>query len=103
MSASEPVIAIFFGSQGSVALNKVIADSLPIFEKNGAQLLHAVGKSNQLPKAAPNYKPVSYIEDMASSSTACKNDLHDVRNLRRSIAFWSSLETSGSRSALPNM
>ena len=70
MSASEPVIAIFFGSQGSVALNKVIADSLPIFEKNGAQLLHAVGKSNQLPKAAPNYKPVSYLEDMASTYLA---------------------------------
>jgi UDP-N-acetylglucosamine--N-acetylmuramyl-(pentapeptide) pyrophosphoryl-undecaprenol N-acetylglucosamine transferase len=70
MSASEPVITIFFGSQGSVALNKVIADSLPIFEKNGAQLLHAVGKSNQLPKAGPSYKPVSYIEDMASTYLA---------------------------------
>jgi UDP-N-acetylglucosamine--N-acetylmuramyl-(pentapeptide) pyrophosphoryl-undecaprenol N-acetylglucosamine transferase len=70
MGASEPVIAIFFGSQGSVALNKVIADSLPIFEKTGAQMLHAVGKSNQLPKAGPNYKPVSYIEDMASTYLA---------------------------------
>jgi UDP-N-acetylglucosamine--N-acetylmuramyl-(pentapeptide) pyrophosphoryl-undecaprenol N-acetylglucosamine transferase len=65
MSGSAPVIAIFFGSQGSVALNKVIADSLPVFEKAGAQVLHAVGKSNQLPKAGPSYKPVSYIEDMA--------------------------------------
>ncbi len=65
MSGSAPVIAIFFGSQGSVALNKVIAESLPVFEKAGAQVLHAVGKSNQLPKAGPNYKPVSYIEDMA--------------------------------------
>jgi UDP-N-acetylglucosamine--N-acetylmuramyl-(pentapeptide) pyrophosphoryl-undecaprenol N-acetylglucosamine transferase len=65
MSDSAPVIAIFFGSQGSVALNKVIAESLPIFEKTGAQILHAVGKSNQLPKAGPSYKPVSYIEDMA--------------------------------------
>ena len=70
MSEKAPVIAIFFGSQGSVVLNKVIADSLPIFEKNGAQLLHAVGKSNQLPKAGPNYKPVSYIEDMASTYLA---------------------------------
>jgi UDP-N-acetylglucosamine--N-acetylmuramyl-(pentapeptide) pyrophosphoryl-undecaprenol N-acetylglucosamine transferase len=65
MSDSAPVIAIFFGSQGSVALNKVIAESLPVFEKAGAQVLHAVGKSNQLPKAGPSYKPVSYIEDMA--------------------------------------
>lgn len=65
MSEGAPVIAIFFGSQGSVALNKVIADSLPIFEMTGAQVLHAVGKSNQLPIARPRYKPVSYIEDMA--------------------------------------
>ena len=70
MSEKAPVIAIFFGSQGSVALNKVIADSLPIFEKNGAQLLHAVGKSNQLPKAGPDYKPVSYLDDMASTYLA---------------------------------
>ena len=65
MSAGSPLIAIFFGSQGSVALNKVIADSLPILKRTGAQILHAVGKSNQLPKVEPSYKPVSYIEDMA--------------------------------------
>ena len=70
MSDSAPVIAIFFGSQGSVALNKVIADSLPFFSKTGAQLLHAVGKSNQLPKVGPNYKPVPYIEDMADTYLA---------------------------------
>jgi len=70
MSDSAPVIAIFFGSQGSVALNKVIAESLPVFEKAGAQVLHAVGKSNQLPKAGPSYKPVSYIEDMAGTYLA---------------------------------
>jgi UDP-N-acetylglucosamine--N-acetylmuramyl-(pentapeptide) pyrophosphoryl-undecaprenol N-acetylglucosamine transferase len=70
MSGGAPVIAIFFGSQGSVALNKVIAESLPIFEKTGAQILHAVGKSNQLPKAGPSYKPVSYIEDMAGTYLA---------------------------------
>ncbi len=70
MSDSAPVIAIFFGSQGSVALNKVIAGSLPVFEKAGAQVLHAVGKSNQLPNVGPNYKPVPYIEDMAGTYLA---------------------------------
>ena len=70
MSDSAPVIAIFFGSQGSVALNKVIAESLPVFEKAGAQVLHAVGKSNQLPNVGPNYKPVPYIEDMAGTYLA---------------------------------
>ena len=67
---SSPVIAIFFGSQGSVALNKVIAAALPIFAKSGAQLLHAVGKANQLPTAANGYKPVSYIDDMAATYLA---------------------------------
>jgi UDP-N-acetylglucosamine--N-acetylmuramyl-(pentapeptide) pyrophosphoryl-undecaprenol N-acetylglucosamine transferase len=70
VSDSAPSIVIFFGSQGSVALNKVIADSLPIFNAVGAHLLHAVGKSNQLPEAGPNYKPVPYIEDMASAYLA---------------------------------
>ncbi|MEY2769244.1 MAG: hypothetical protein RL359_880 [Actinomycetota bacterium] len=67
---SAPVVAIFFGSQGSVALNKVIADALPKFQQNGAQLLHAVGKANPLPNSQPNYKPVSYIEDMATAYLA---------------------------------
>jgi len=65
LNSSAPVIAIFFGSQGSVALNKVIAQSLPIFQASGAQLLHAVGKANQLPESAQNYSPVPYIQDMA--------------------------------------
>jgi UDP-N-acetylglucosamine--N-acetylmuramyl-(pentapeptide) pyrophosphoryl-undecaprenol N-acetylglucosamine transferase len=67
---SAPVIVIFFGSQGSVALNKVIADSLPTFKVSGAQLLHAVGKANQLPNTDLNYKPVPYIEDMATAYLA---------------------------------
>jgi UDP-N-acetylglucosamine--N-acetylmuramyl-(pentapeptide) pyrophosphoryl-undecaprenol N-acetylglucosamine transferase len=66
----EPVVVAFFGSQGSVALNKVIADALPTFKNHGAQLLHAVGKANQLPSAQTNYKPVPYIEDMAGAYLA---------------------------------
>jgi UDP-N-acetylglucosamine--N-acetylmuramyl-(pentapeptide) pyrophosphoryl-undecaprenol N-acetylglucosamine transferase len=67
---SAPVIVIFFGSQGSVALNKVIADALPTFKDSGGQLLHAVGKANQLPSTDLNYKPVPYIEDMATAYLA---------------------------------
>jgi UDP-N-acetylglucosamine--N-acetylmuramyl-(pentapeptide) pyrophosphoryl-undecaprenol N-acetylglucosamine transferase len=65
-----PVVVIFFGSQGSVALNKVIADALPTFKASGAQLLHAVGKANELPNTQPNYQPVSYIENMATAYLA---------------------------------
>ena len=65
LNVGAPVIAIFFGSQGSVALNKVIAQALPIFKASGAQLLHAVGKANQLPNSEINYSPVPYIQEMA--------------------------------------
>lgn len=68
--ASAPVIAIFFGSQGSVALNKVIVAALPALSNGGTQVLHAVGKANQLPTATSSYKPVSYIDDMATAYLA---------------------------------
>ena len=65
-NSERPVIAIFFGSQGSVALNKVIASAVPSLAKTGTQVLHSLGKANQLPAATDNYRPVSYIEDMAT-------------------------------------
>ena len=68
--STAPVIAIFFGSQGSVALNKVIAASLKTLTESGVQVLHAVGKANSLPSATKGYKPVSYIEDMANTYLA---------------------------------
>lgn len=70
LDSTAPVIAIFFGSQGSVALNKVIAASLKTLTANGVQVLHAVGKANSLPSAATGYNPVSYIEDMATTYLA---------------------------------
>lgn len=69
-SPASPVIAIFFGSQGSIVLNKVIAEALPVITNSGAQVLHAVGKANSLPTATNGYKPVSYIEDMATTYLA---------------------------------
>lgn len=66
LDTSAPVVAIFFGSQGSVALNKVIAQALPTLNATGAQILHAVGKANALPNAIARYKPSPYFEDMAN-------------------------------------
>lgn len=66
LNPNAPVIAIFFGSQGSVALNKVIAQALPTLNATGAQILHAVGKANALPNATAGYKPSPYFEDMAN-------------------------------------
>lgn len=69
-SPTAPLVLAFFGSQGSVALNKVIETSLPTFLSHGSQLLHSVGKANHLPTQQERYKSVAYIEDMATAYLA---------------------------------
>jgi len=69
-SPTEPLVLAFFGSQGSVALNEIIARSLPSLLANGSQLLHAVGKLNALPPMQERYKSTAYIEDMATAYLA---------------------------------
>ena len=67
--ATKPLILIMGGSQGSVAINSAVAESLPeLLQSN--QILHSVGGKNQLPKAAKGYQPLSYIEDMATAYLA---------------------------------
>ena len=67
---AKPLIFIFGGSQGSVAINSVIAGAKNQLGANGYQILHSVGSSNQLPESDGNYKAVSYISDMASAYLA---------------------------------
>jgi len=69
-SSTDPLVLAFFGSQGSVALNHVIAQSLPSLLANGSQLLHAVGKLNALPPMQERYKSTAYIQDMATAYLA---------------------------------
>ncbi len=69
-SSTDPLVLAFFGSQGSVALNKIITQSLPSLLASGSQLLHAVGKLNALPPMQERYKSTAYIEDMATAYLA---------------------------------
>jgi UDP-N-acetylglucosamine--N-acetylmuramyl-(pentapeptide) pyrophosphoryl-undecaprenol N-acetylglucosamine transferase len=69
-SPSKPVIFIFGGSQGSVALNSVIQSARSELSEQGLQILHSVGAQNNLPESDSNYKAVSYISDMASAYLA---------------------------------
>ena len=69
-SPTAPLVLAFFGSQGSVALNDVIAKSMSTLLAQGNQLMHAVGKSNQLPMQQERYKSTVYIEDMATAYLA---------------------------------
>ena len=65
-----PVILITGGSQGSVAINQTIIESLPAFESKRVQILHSVGARNALPQSSQFYKPTTYISDMASAYLA---------------------------------
>lgn len=60
-----PLIFIFGGSQGSQAINQVIAQSLQALSEKGLSILHGVGKNNPLPDPSSSYRALSYIEDMA--------------------------------------
>lgn len=67
--SEKPLILVIGGSQGSVAINKVIANTLnSLLPKYN--FLHSVGGKNELPMSIPGYQPVSYIEDMATAYLA---------------------------------
>ena len=65
-----PLVVIMGGSQGSVAINSVIADSVATFNSKGISVLHSVGKLNALPNSTGGYKPVAYIDAMADAYLA---------------------------------
>lgn len=54
-------------------MNKVIAECSPLISSHGIQVVHAVGRSNALPQATENYKPVPYFEDLPQAY--CATDL----------------------------
>jgi UDP-N-acetylglucosamine--N-acetylmuramyl-(pentapeptide) pyrophosphoryl-undecaprenol N-acetylglucosamine transferase len=65
--AERPLIFVMGGSQGSLAINGVIAQSLSIFAEKNLSVLHSVGKLNALPQASGGYKPVAYVDAMADA------------------------------------
>jgi UDP-N-acetylglucosamine--N-acetylmuramyl-(pentapeptide) pyrophosphoryl-undecaprenol N-acetylglucosamine transferase len=69
IASSKPLLLIMGGSQGSVAINATVANSLTYLLAN-SEVLHSVGGKNQLPEARTGYHPVSYIEDMATAYLA---------------------------------
>ena len=65
-----PLIFVMGGSQGSVAINSVIENSLDQFHKLGYSVLHSVGRLNQLPASLHGYQAVSYVDQMADAYLA---------------------------------
>jgi UDP-N-acetylglucosamine--N-acetylmuramyl-(pentapeptide) pyrophosphoryl-undecaprenol N-acetylglucosamine transferase len=69
-SGDQPLVFIMGGSQGSLAINGVIANAIPTFLNNKVSVLHSVGKLNALPDAVDGYRPVPYVEAMADAYLA---------------------------------
>jgi len=67
---SRPLLLVVGGSQGSQVMNSVIAQSLSELLKNEIQVMHSLGKKNDLPAAQSGYQPHSYISDMATAYLA---------------------------------
>jgi UDP-N-acetylglucosamine--N-acetylmuramyl-(pentapeptide) pyrophosphoryl-undecaprenol N-acetylglucosamine transferase len=68
--ADVPLVFIMGGSQGSLAINDVVADSVSTFNHKGISVLHSVGKLNTLPHSQGGYKPVAYVDAMADAYLA---------------------------------
>lgn len=67
---SKPMIFIFGGSQGSAAINEVVAASHRSLQESGIQILHGVGSRNALPESSAGYRAQNYITDMATAYLA---------------------------------
>lgn len=65
LDVKKPLIFVFGGSQGSVAINAIIEAAQPIFKSLNTVVIHGVGKNNPLPTATEVYKPLNYIDEMA--------------------------------------
>lgn len=66
-----PTILVTGGSQGAVSINKAVSAAAPRLVEQGFQVLHQVGKKNDLPELdLEGYVPVHYIDDMAAAYAA---------------------------------
>jgi UDP-N-acetylglucosamine--N-acetylmuramyl-(pentapeptide) pyrophosphoryl-undecaprenol N-acetylglucosamine transferase len=65
IDSTKPLIFIFGGSQGSVAINETIQSSQSIFQSENCVVIHGVGKNNPVSASSDFYKPLNYIDEMA--------------------------------------
>jgi UDP-N-acetylglucosamine--N-acetylmuramyl-(pentapeptide) pyrophosphoryl-undecaprenol N-acetylglucosamine transferase len=65
LDRSNRTIFIFGGSLGAQSINVAVAKALPGLLNAGFNVIHAVGKNNELPNSLPGYAPLSYITNMA--------------------------------------
>ena len=64
------VVLVFGGSQGSQAINSVIAEARKLLKEREITIVHSVGAGNDLPDKDDKYISYSYIENMANAYLA---------------------------------
>lgn len=69
LDADRTTVLITGGSQGSVHINEAVLGALDDLLADGFQIVHAVGKKNDLPAARSGYVPLPFIEDMQAAYT----------------------------------
>lgn len=70
VSPDEKLVVIMGGSQGSLALNKVVTQAVADGTLDSVRVLHSVGARNELGESNAKYTPVHYIEQMANAYLA---------------------------------
>ena len=68
--SSKKLILVMGGSQGSIALNKVVADSLDFLLREGYSVIHSLGQGNPLPDKRDGYFPTPYVTSISSAYLA---------------------------------
>lgn len=68
--AQKPLVFVFGGSQGSIAINSVITEASAGLTSRGIQILHGAGGSAELLSTDENYQVHPYISDMATAYLA---------------------------------
>lgn len=67
LAVAGPLVLVLGGSSGSTSINEVIANTK---FKDQCTVIHSVGKNNELPRESANYRPIAYIDDMATALLA---------------------------------
>lgn len=65
LDSKKAMVFIFGGSQGSQAINTVIAESRGILAEAQLTVIHGVGRNNPLPSRDSSYVALDYITEMA--------------------------------------
>jgi UDP-N-acetylglucosamine--N-acetylmuramyl-(pentapeptide) pyrophosphoryl-undecaprenol N-acetylglucosamine transferase len=74
LDPNKKTLLVFGGSQGARSINTALFESLERIQDLNIQIIHSVGKKNEIPESTKKYDfyhPVPYIEKMHLAYAAC--------------------------------